>query len=32
MGNAKMGEEYSDRDQRFSVCQTIFKNQFNPKK
>lgn len=32
MGNAKMGEEYSDRDQRFSVCQTIWKKQFDPKK
>ena len=31
MGNAKMGE-FSDRDQRYSVCQTIFKDQFNPKK
>ena len=32
MGNAKMGEEYSNRDQRFSVCQTIWKDTFNPNK
>ena len=32
MGNAKMGEENPDRDQRYAVCQTIWKDQFNPKK
>ena len=32
MGNAKMGAEYKDRDQRFAVCQTIWKDQFTPKK
>lgn len=32
MGNAKIGQEYPDRDQRFAVCQTIWKDQFNPKK
>ena len=32
MGNAKMGEEYPTRDQRFSICQTIWKNTFNPNK
>ena len=31
MGNAKMGAEYKDRDQRFAVCQTIWKDQFTPK-
>jgi len=32
MGNAKVGEEFPDRDQRFSVCQTIWKDNFTPKK
>ena len=32
MGNAKMGEEFPDSDARFAVCQTIWKDQFNPKK
>jgi hypothetical protein len=32
MGNAKMGEEYPDREQRFAVCQTIWKDNFTPKK
>jgi len=32
MGNAKMGQEYPDRDQRFAVCQTRWKEKFTPKK
>jgi hypothetical protein len=32
MNNAKMIQEYSDRDQRFAVCQTSWKQQFTPKK
>ena len=28
----KMGQEYTDREQRYAVCQTIWKDQFNPKK
>ena len=32
MGNAKMGGEFPDREQRYSVCQTIWKDNFTPKK
>ena len=32
MNNAKMISEYKDRDQRFAVCQTIWKDNFNPSK
>jgi len=32
MGNAKMGEEHPDRSERYAVCQTIWKQQFNPNK
>jgi len=32
MNNAKMISEFKDRDQRFAVCQGIWKDNFNPKK
>lgn len=32
MGNAKIGEEFPDRDQRFAICQTRWKEKFSPKK
>lgn len=32
MFNGKMGQEYTDREQRYAVCQTIWKDQFTPKK
>jgi|TARA_R100001510_G_C7614010_1_gene176714 hypothetical protein len=32
MNNAKMISEYPDRNQRFAVCQTIFKDRFRQKK
>jgi len=28
MNNAKMIQEYPDREQRFAVCATIFKDRF----
>jgi hypothetical protein len=31
MNNAKMMSEYSDRDQRFAICQTIWRKNFDPK-
>lgn len=31
MGNAKMISEYKDIDQRYGVCQTIWKKNFDPK-
>lgn len=32
MNNAKMINEFKDRDQRFAVCQGIWKDNFDPKK
>jgi hypothetical protein len=32
MNNAKMIQEYSDRDQRYAVCQAYWKKNFDPKK
>ena len=32
MNNASMIEEYKDRDQRYAVCQTLWKSNFDPKK
>ena len=32
MNNAGMITDYSDREQRFAVCQTIWKDTFTPKK
>ena len=31
MGNALMRQEYSDSNQRYSVCQMAFKKNFDPK-
>jgi len=31
MNNAKMIEEFKDRDQRYAVCQTYWRKNFNPK-
>ena len=32
MNNAKLISEYPDRDQRYAVCQTVWKDNFSPKK
>jgi hypothetical protein len=32
MNNAKMIQEYGDRDQRYAVCQTYWSENFNPNK
>ncbi len=32
MNNAKMISEFTDRDQRFAVCQSIWKGTFDPSK
>jgi hypothetical protein len=32
MNNAKMIGEFPDRDQRFAICQAMWKNNFDPKK
>jgi hypothetical protein len=32
MNNAKMIEEFPERDQRFAVCQTKWSENFSPKK